>query len=244
MIGDFRRPNLAGGNKKVKPAESVNIFDSNDASTHKEVWASILVFAQAIEEKLTKAASGNKKDVQLPKLSTLCSFLNNAHQVRPLPGDIFRCSDVPPAIDSCLDNIAYHVDQARSIQAKLMDLLDEANDIGVDLDALQKLLDQSGRFLAVELDDANILEDEIQLGLDWQKRLDAMVAESDHCLSNLEELAEEGRSFAFRSKSLVCLENRIFKAHQLRDRIVEWKKVCLCSVALATLPRMWCDVLI
>lgn len=231
MCGDFRKVDKKSrrvGEDKTPPKS--NVVQSREAEMHKEVWEAILVFGQAIEEKLNKASSGSKKDVELPKLSTLCSFLNNAYFVSPTPREIFLFSDVPIAIDACLSNIATHVDLARNLQAKLMDLLDEANDNGVDLDALQKLLDEATRTLAVELDDGKILYEQVLLGLDWQKRLDSMVSENDHCLSSMEELAEEGRSFAFRSKSLVILEGRILKAHRLRDKIVRWKKVSLLCV--------------
>ena len=105
-----------------------NILDTGDAAKHKETWEAILLCGQAIEEKLNRAASGGKKAVERPKLSTLCSFLNNVYHVRPIPRDLYRASDIPLAIDTCFDNMAMHVDQARNFQAKLMDLLDEASD--------------------------------------------------------------------------------------------------------------------
>jgi hypothetical protein len=227
MNGDFRTRNTVEKEKQSKASGSAKSsdLDVNDAERQEKVWASILVFAQAIEEKLNKAASGSKKNLQAPKLSTLCSFLNNAYHVPPLSGYISISSDVPATFDTCMDNIATYVDQARGVQAKLMDLLDEADDEGVDLDSLQKLLDQASRSLAVELDDAEMVQDQVRLGLDWQKRLDVLVADNEHCLQSLEDLAVEGRAFAFRSKGLVCLESRISKAHKLRDKIVDWKKV-------------------
>lgn len=223
MTGDFR--SREGADKCGLAAKSEET-DRTDVAVHKEVWESILVVGQAIEESMTKAAANNKKDAQRPKLSTVQSYLNNAYQVRPIPEDIFRASDVVPAINTCLDKIAGYVNEARKVQAQVMDLLYETNDEGVDLDVLQKLLDQSRRTLAVEIDDADVLYEQVELGLDWQKRLDALVAENDLCLSGLEELANEGRSFSFRTKSLVCLESRIQKAYHLRDKIVQWRKVC------------------
>lgn len=216
MTGDFRETKASNGSK-----EQVDPID--DVQVHQEVWKSILKFGQCIEENLNKAAGSGRRHVQLLKFSTLTSFLNNAYLVRPMPEEIYRASSVPPSINACFDTIAYYVDQARKVQAQLMDLLYETNDEGVDLDALQKLLDQSRRSLALELDDAKVLHEQVELGLEWQKRLDA---ETDLCLSSLEDLAKEGQSFAFRTKSLVCLENQIQKAYQLRDKIMEWRKGC------------------
>lgn len=219
MTGDFRETKGSTGSmKQVDPIDDVQV--------HQEVWKSILKFGQCIEENLNKAACNGRRHVQLLKFSTLTSFLNNAYLVRPVPEDIYRASSVPLSINECFDTIASYVDQARKVQAQLMDLLYETNEEGVDLDALQKLLDQSRRSLALELDDAKVLHEQVDLGLEWQRRLDAMVAETDLCLSSLEDLAKEGQSFAFRTKSLVCLENRIQKAYQLRDRIMEWRKGC------------------
>jgi hypothetical protein len=45
-------------------------------------------------------------------------------------------------------------------------------------------------------------------------------------LEQLEVMAAEAKAHGFRCKALVHLERKIQKAHQLRDRILDWKKSC------------------
>ena len=210
----------------------INKEEITDVEVQKEIWKAILAFGRAIEEELTKGGSSNSSNdnntdtTSFPKLSLLLSFLNNASQVRPIPEDIFRAPSVPPEINNCMNTIMDFADKAKKVQAQITDVLYETYHGGVDLDALQKLLDQSGRPLSVELDDAAELKRQVGLASNWQQRLDALVGESEFSLSSLEDLANEGRGFAFRTRSLVQLESRIHKAYLLRDRIEEWKKVC------------------
>lgn len=254
MMGDFR-PNNSGKNNNMPtkivaqypfPVTMDHYYGEEDTTNNstkwsetddhievqQEMWKAILAFGQSIEKQLAQATSttsGNNKDyddgIVVPKLSLLTSFLNNAYKVRPVPEDIFRAPSVPPEINACMNNIMDHVDKARKIQAKLFDLLGEANHGGVDLDALQKLLDQTGRPIAVELDYAKEMYRLIDVAADWQKRLEELVSEKELSLTSLEELAQEGRRFVFRTRGLVQLESRIHKAYLLRDRIDSWKKV-------------------
>lgn len=249
MTGDFRDPKSDASTKYAFPAKMLpnnrnkgvdKGFDGHyeqevDVEVQKEIWKSILAFGRAIEENLD-AVNNSSSSRNLPKLSLLLSFLNNAYHVRPIPEDIFRAPSVPPEINTCLNNIMEYVDAARKKQAELIDVLYDTYHGGVDLEALQKLLDQTGRALSVELDDAKELRRQVGMCVDWQKRLDDLVGDNELCLNELEELALEGHSFAFRTKSLVQLESRIHKAHLLRERIETWKKVCdLESVILLAL---------
>jgi len=241
MTGDFRNSNSAashkyalspGGNVESNYNDStVNGFsgheEETDVEVQKEIWKSILEFGRTIEEQLAKASTDNSNTAPLPKLSLLLSFLKNAFEVRPIPEDIFRAPSVPPEINTCLNNIMGYINKAKKCEAQLMDLLYETHHSGVDLDALQKLLEQTGRSFAVDLDDASELRNQVNLYVDWQKKLDAILSEDELKLSVLEDLAQKGRSFAFRTKSLVQLDNRMHKAHLLRDRIKEWKRVCI-----------------
>lgn len=205
----------------------VSCHVENDLEVQKEIWKAVLAFGNAIEEQIKKAGSEGGDDLSLPKLSTLMCFLNHAFRVRPIPEDIFRAPSVPPEINACLNNITEYTEKARDIQAELIDLLYDTNSHGVDTEALQKLMEKIGRALPVELDEAEELNHQLSLVMDWQRRLDVLVEDLEVGLSTLEELAEEGRTFAFRSKSLVQLEHRIHKAYLLRDRFDEWRKVCL-----------------
>lgn len=240
MTGDFRDPNSNVSTKYAFPASKSSRngnksfsdgFDGSfeqevDVEIQKEIWKSILAFGRAVEENLKAASTSSNKNNNRPRLSMLLSFLNNAYLVRPIPEDIFRAPSVPPEINTCLNNIMECVDTARKKQAELIDMLYETHHGGVDLDAFQKLLDQTGRALSVELDDAQELHRQVRMCVDWQKRLDDLVGDNELCLSSLEKLAQEGHTFVFRTKSLVQLESRIHKAYFLRDRIENWKKVC------------------
>ena len=200
--------------------------EENDVEVQKEIWKAILALGNSMLEQLDKASSGNSTSGAVkPKLSILVSFLNHSYQVRPMPESIFRAPSVPPEINTCLNNISDHTESARNSQAELMDLLYNTNHGGVDMEALQKAMEKIGRTLSIELDEAEELNRQLELVADWQKRLDSLVEDSELCLSSLEELAQEGRTFAFRSMSLVQLEHRIHKAYILRNRINEWKKV-------------------
>jgi hypothetical protein len=235
MTGDYRTPQVLsnaeqGMHAKKGSSNAINtaILDPSDMEVYKETWKAILELGQAIVEQLTKAI--NNTNVPPSKLSLLLSFLNNAYQVRPIPEDVFRASGVVTEINQCFQTIAEHADTARKLQAKLIDALYETNNTGVDWDVAQKLLDQQAcRTFPVELDDAKEVRHHLELATNWQERLDALMGENELCLSELESLAQEGRSFTFKSKSLVCLEDRIQQAYQLRDRILEWRKVCLIS---------------
>lgn len=207
-----------GSSNAINPA----ILDPSDMEVYKETWKAILELGQAIVAQLTTAMPPSK-------LSLLLSFLNNSYQVRPIPEDVFRAGGLSTEINQCLQTIAEYADKARKMQAKLIDALYETNQTGVDWDTVQKLLDQQAcRAFPVELDDAKEVRHHLELATNWQERLDALVGENELRLSDLENLAQEGRSFTFRSKSLVSLEDRIQQAYQLRDRILEWRKVC-CS---------------
>jgi PLU-1-like protein len=237
MTGDYRtsqarscvdqgiHANKKGSSNAIKFA----ILDPSDMEVYKETWKAIFELGQAIVEQLTKAISNS--DVPPSKLSLLLSFLNNAYQVRPIPEDIFRAGGLATDINHCFQTIAEYADKARKMQAKLIDVLYETNHEGVEWEAVQKLLDQQAcRGFPVELDDAKEVSHQLELATNWQERLDALVGENELCLSDLESLAQEGRSFTFRSKSLVCLEDRIQQAYQLRDRILEWRKVCFSNL--------------
>ncbi|CAB9497258.1 Nucleosome-remodeling factor subunit [Seminavis robusta] len=225
MTGDYRTSTNDTQKKGKKAMHQTLPADQGELEFHRETWKAILLLGQAIVEQLTKASSSSR--VPPTKLSLLLSFLNNAYQVRPMPEDVFRAASVTPDINRSFDFIAEYADKARKVQAKLMDTLYETNDGGVEWDIVQKLLDQQGiRALPVELDDATELHQQLALVADWQSRLDALVEEDELCLSSLEDLAQEGRSFIFRSRSLVCLENRIQKAYQLRDRVLQWRQSC------------------
>ena len=264
MTGDFRDPKSDASTKYAFPAKMPNnsgnkgfgkVYDGHyeqevDVEVQKEIWKSILAFGRAVEENLdsdntTSTTSSSNRN--LPKLSMLLSFLNNAYHVRPIPEDIFRAPSVPPEINTCLNNIMEYVDAARKKQAELIDVLYDTYRGGVDLDALQKLLDQTGRTLSVDLDDAKELHRQVEMCVDWQKRLDELVGDNELCLMRLEELAQEGHGFAFRTKSLVQLESRIHKAYLLRERIDTWKKVCeryrICDFVSVGLLLVLCGLL-
>ena len=201
-----------------------------DSDDLKGAWRSVLACGKSLERQLNGDASGTNK----PLLSTVVSFVRNAYGL-PLPESCFGTQHVMiEEVSNCMLTLLEHVDKAREVHAKLMDLLYDEQGEGVDMDALQKFLDASAKALPVRLDISDELLMVRERVVDWERRLndimdsarDDIDSDNRDDLERVKELANEARCHGLNSKSLVELHCRIRRAHQIQKRIIEWKKAC------------------
>ena len=185
----------------------------------KGVWRSILAYGQSMERATSEPGSSR------PSLTELVNFLRNAYEL-PTPEESFGNRHVcVEQLSECFHSLQDHVSKARDALAEILDFL-AANEDGVDMDALRKLLDeQLPKVCPVVLDEEAILRKQLDMASEWQERLDALLENPGEEQDNLvlaEELAREARSFGVRIRGLVLLEKRLEKAHQLQDRLDGW----------------------
>jgi hypothetical protein len=201
----------------------------SDSDDLKGAWRSVLACGKSMERQLNGDACNQK-----PLLSTVVSFVRNAYAL-PVPESCFGTNHVMiEEVSSCLLTLLDHVDKARHEQAKLRDILYDEEGEGVDMDALQKFLDSTGKALSIRLDEAEELYSYRERVTEWEGRLAKILepaATDEHFegrndFATVQQLAVEAKTHAFVSKSLVQLQARIQKAHTIREKLIEWEKSC------------------
>lgn len=192
-------------------------------------WNKILEKSQFV---LDNCNSGHK-----PKFRDLCLLLKKAYSI-PSPEDVFGKRDVfPKRVSQCLTAILDFIDDGREILARITDAMYEHSEEGVDLQALNKLLDDESARCKVHLEEIEIAQAVVIEGLEWEEELgnsdrntgeESSSSEDLHLpsqsLSSAEELASRGRLLSVRPSSLVSLEMRIHDAYELRNKIRSWNK--------------------
>jgi hypothetical protein len=209
--------------------------DYNNVEKNKKLigsWNEILEKSQFV---LDNCNSGHK-----PKFRDLCLLLKKAYSI-PSPEDVFGKRDVfPKRVSQCLTAILDFIDDGREILARITDAMYEHSEEGVDLQALNKLLDDESARCKVHLEEIEIAQAVVIEGLEWEEELgnsdrntgeESSSSEDLHLpsqsLSSAEELASRGRLLSVRPSSLVSLEMRIHDAYELRNKIRSWNKVSL-----------------
>jgi hypothetical protein len=201
----------------------------SDSDDLKGAWRSVLACGKSMERQLNGDACNQK-----PLLSTVVSFVRNAYAL-PVPESCFGTNHVMiEEVSSCLLTLLDHVDKARHEQAKLRDMLYDEEGEGVDMDALQKFLESTGKALPIRLDEAEELYSYRERVTEWEGRLAKILepaatdenGEGRNNLAAVQQLAVEAKTHAFVSKSHVQLQARIQKAHTIREKLIEWEKSC------------------
>lgn len=217
----------------LRSREQVDEASSNNED-FKIAWSSVLAFGQTLEQELKSTCS--ERGVKKPLLSCVLSFIDHVCSLPP-PEDVFGSRHViVDEISKCMSAILYHVCDARNMQAKLFDIINDGKKEGVDIAAFSKLLDEADRTIPIKLDESETWRRSLQVLADWQTQLDSIIEKHDENfdmptsdgsgsdLQTAEALVEQGRAHGIPSRSLVQLEAKIETAYQLRDRIRDWQK--------------------
>jgi hypothetical protein len=244
-----RRNSSSVSEKSTVSASTVS--SSSVASTpiptledYQGVWKAVLACAQVMGRHLQE-----EKPILL---SSVVSFVGHAYQL-PVPEVVFDSTPVVAShmteeVSACMWTLLHAADTARKYQAALLDLWSQD---GVDMDAARKMLEAAAKATCVRLDEAAEMQRQVNVVSEWTVRLETFLASaaasdgnnsnhnsssndqdesssssSRNGLEQLEAMAAEAKTHGFRCKGLVELESKIQKAHQLRDRILEWKKSC------------------
>ena len=228
-VDRFRRPPFtSSASWKERLARECPSTDGDDTPMEveedmKRVWKAVLAHAQELGEELDKA---NK-----PLLSQVLAFVKGAHSL-PLPEESYGTRHiVVEGISESMHRILDHVIKAHDAQAKLLDMLYDEDDDGVDTISVRKYMDECDSTLAIRLDAMNTLENQLDLAQQWQSRLDelardVLVTDERDDLREAEELLRQACMLGFRWRGQVELEGRVQKAHELRDRLRDWQQSC------------------
>ena len=197
----------------------------------KRVWKAVLACGQAMGRELEQKESK-------PLLSDVMSFIRNAHGLASPEESFGTRHIVVEGISESMHTILDHVSKAHDAQAKLLDMLYDEENEGVDLDAVRKYMNEVNRTISIRLDEMSVLENQLELAAEWQSRLDSLMSANDSDgdsimtddrddLAAAEQLLADGSTLGIRSRGVVQLEKQIEKAYQLRDRLRAWQKVGL-----------------
>jgi len=214
-------------------------------------WRLILECCQKVVKDIE-----NVDRVKRPKLQDLLIIVWKAYSI-PKPEGVFGRRDfISKHISQSMNIILDQVEAARDVIAYLSDAIYDEDNEGIDIDSLRKLLiskDTESRLILIEIDVARIMLEE---ALSWQSKLSITsncegngvssnsedLAIPRQSLSHAQDLLVEGRLLSLRPKSVVQLEQRIQRAHHLRDQIRQWKKVCIKShIELNTFSPFKCN---
>jgi hypothetical protein len=235
--------NIRNGENTQKGSIDEYWRDYKNVEKNKSLMASWNTILEKSQFVLDNCNSGHK-----PKFRDLCLLLKKAYSI-PSPEDVFGKRDVfPKRVSQCLSSILDFIENGREILARITDAMYEHSEEGVDLQALNKLLDDERAQCKVHLEEIDIALAIVFEGLEWEKELgsgnrsngeDSSSSEDLHLpsqsLSSAEELASRGRLLSVRPNSLVSLEMRIHSAYELRNKIRTWNKVSLSLVEASDL---------
>lgn len=195
----------------------------------KRVWKAVLARGQEMGRELDKMESK-------PLLSEVLAFCHNARSL-PIPEESYGTRHiVVEGISESIHAILDHVSKAHDAQAKLLDMLYDEDNEGVDIDALRKYIEELNETLSIRLDEMGVLEKQLDLAMNWQARMDGLDGDSEDRRDELkaaEELLQEASTLGIRWRGQVQLENRVEEAYQLRNRLREWQKVRLSFASLS-----------
>jgi hypothetical protein len=192
----------------------------------KRVWKQVLHRGQQMRNTL------DQKESKPPLLSEVLDFLSHARNL-PTPEESYGTRHiVVEGISESIHAILDHVSKAHDAQAKLLDILYDEENEGVDTEAVRKYVEELDGTLCIRLDELNVLEKQLDLAADWHARMNGLL-EGDSSTENdrrdelkaAEELLQEASCLGIRWRGQVQLENRVQEAYQLRDRLVEWQAV-------------------
>jgi hypothetical protein len=198
----------------------------------KGAWRSILACGKSIERQLNGEITGDRK----PSLSTILTFIGNAYKLPP-PETCFGTTHV--MIEEVCNNmvsILNQIQKAQQVQAKIRDMIFDDSGEGIDSDDLLKFLDNQCEKLPLLLPEVDTLMGFRLEVIQWETQLSSLVDtkedETDNTdtltsLELIEKLSDEAKSLGYTSKVMVLLKNRIKRAHELRDRILQWKTSCV-----------------
>ncbi|KAL7558921.1 hypothetical protein ACA910_015498 [Epithemia clementina (nom. ined.)] len=208
--GDYRTtrvPSLLGTHDKQK---HFNVFALQTK------WKAILACSNAYQQRLSAGPPMG--------LSTLVALLENSNKLVP-PEHVWPAGDpIIDEINTKLDGFVEPVENAKKIRAQWMDLWYKD---GVELDVLRKSLKQVEP-LMVRPDEYDEVNRQLEQVAEWQSRVDALKNSPRSAQNNLNELEaffnEARDTHGFQSKGVLELKCKLEKAHELRDRILDWKK--------------------
>ena len=200
----------------------------------KQLWRSLLDCAEDIVERATGLAPSKPK----PRLRDLLTLLGKAHTLLR-PEEIFGKRDTTvKRISQSLNSIVDLVVKARNHLAKLIDILYDEKDEGIELDELHKSISVAERDSLVVIEETKTLLEIANEASLWEKRLNnvlrpdhsdsSSISESidrNDILTAVEQIAQDGKLLSLLPRSLIALEKRIEGAHKLRDRIRQIKQV-------------------
>jgi len=229
-VDRFRRPSLTCSQSWYErldrecPSSSGGGDESESLQVDmKRVWKAVLSRAQELGRELD---SGTK-----PLLSQVVSFVRNA-QCLPPPEDFYGTRHiVVEGISEAMHRILNDVTRAHDAQAKLLDILYDENNEGVNVEAVTKYIKLVDSTLAIRLDAVNVVEQQLELAQKWQARMDGLerdvlVPDDIDDLEQALELLRDASRLGIRWRGQVELEERVNKAFQLRDRLYEWQQSC------------------
>ena len=203
-----------------------------EADDLKGAWRSILNCGKSIERQLNGEITGDKK----PSLSTILTFIGNAYKLPP-PETSFGTTHVMiEEVSTNMVSILNHIQKAQHVQSKIRDKIYDESGEGIDSDDLLKFLDKQCQTLPLLLPEVDMLMGFRSEVIQWENQLSSLLDtkedETDDTdtftsLELIEKLSDEAKSLGYTSKAMVQLKNRIKRAHELRDRILQWKTSCV-----------------
>lgn len=190
----------------------------------KRVWKAVLHNEQELGHHL--------EEMKKPLLSHILDFTRNAYCLPPPEESFGSRHIVVEGISESMHVLLNHVTKAHDAQAKLLDMLYDEDDEGVEMEAVKKYMKELDSSLTIRLDIMNVLDRQLDLACRWQGRMkklsrEVLVPDDNDDLAQYEELLREANQLGIRWRGQVELEERVNKAYQLRDRLREWQRDCV-----------------
>lgn len=189
----------------------------------KHVWKAVLASAQ----ELGHSVEEDKK----PLLSHVINFIRNAYCLPPPEESFGSRAVVVEGISDSMHFLLDHVTKAHDAQAKILDMLYDESNEGIDMEAVKKFTEELASSLTLRLDIMDVLDKQLDIATKWQVRLkklsrEVLVPDDIDDLAQLEELLREASQLSIRWRGQVEHEEHVEKAYQLRDRLREWQQDC------------------
>ncbi|KAL7542987.1 hypothetical protein ACHAXR_013288 [Thalassiosira sp. AJA248-18] len=219
----------------TRPRSFSITWSAEEIEKAKKIWKSILAYTKEILGKMEEVRENSSK----PPLCDLLELVGKAHAL-PTPEEAFGRRD-PSArqMSENMNAIINAIESGRDCVARILKCLKDDGE-GIELDGLQKSIDQVELSCPVGLTELKTVKTQVQEATLWEEKLENNVdlgtADSDASdggdvitekkltLEKVERLVSKGRNLTLRPRSLVRLQNRVERAHILRRRISVWNE--------------------
>ena len=201
-------------------------------------WKSFLSMTTPIIKNILSAKSNAKK----PRLEEISSLLNTCITL-PLPTFNMK-ENMMNRMERNITTLADLFTTGRDHLAKLMDVVDDADGSGIDLDKISTCIQRIENNCPVTLNEIKVIQkgiEEVQiwdhevskaLQNDLSSEMQKGEGETDdkdrNDLPVMENLLEKAKGLLLHSKSMVQLEDKLERAYSLKRKIMAWQQVRRC----------------